>query len=92
MADIKELTIGSINDVYVALKEMFDTSDSVRLNLSQVKQADTAGLQLLLALYVECERTDKKIEWIEPSDELVQIAQLLGLQKVLDFETGKIQG
>lgn len=92
MAEIEELTIRTIKEVYVAWKDKLDTSGSVRLNLGQVKQADTAGLQLLLALHLECQRTKKVLEWVEPSAELIQIAELLGLQTILGFKNGKPRG
>ncbi len=88
MPAIKDLTIRNVNDLYVELKTKLDAGRPIKLNLKQVKQADTAGLQLLLALQLECQRRNKTIELIKPSAELEEIAALLGLHQVLGFGDG----
>ncbi len=68
------------------LNNALNETDELYLNGSAVVKADTAGLQLLLSVVKEAERRGGKIHWESPSSELLDAAQMLGVQRALALE------
>lgn len=58
----EELTIFSIEVLKKGLVEEIDTYDQFELNLSEVEEIDTAGIQLLLAFNSELIRRKKMLK------------------------------
>lgn len=55
----------------------------VNIDASAVEMIDTAILQLLYAFVIKVTSTHHRINWINPSDEFVSRARLLGLSRNL---------
>lgn len=75
---------GEMN-IYAAaeLKERFagllEDSAELELNLSEVKEIDTAGVQLLLLLKREAQRTGKAVRFTAHSDVVREVIELYNL-------------
>ena len=68
-----------------ALYEEFGkvTNTDVNIDASAVEMIDTAILQLLYAFVTKVTSNNHKINWINPSDEFISRARLLGLSRNL---------
>jgi len=58
-------------------------SSTIELKADKVEKADTAGLQLLVALAQEVRKTEGRLVWKKPSEHLLTAAEQLGLKQVL---------
>jgi ABC-type transporter Mla MlaB component len=65
------------------IQKALQKSSTIELNASEVQKADTAGLQLVLALIREVANADGRVVWKNPSKALIDAANLLGLGKEL---------
>lgn len=65
------------------LMKALQKSTVIELKVDKVRKADTAGLQLLLALAKEVATCGGKIVWVKPSKELLESARALGLDSSL---------
>lgn len=52
------------------------------LDLSQVQELDTAGLQLLIQVQRHCASREAPLRFVKPSPVVREMAQLLGLQEI----------
>jgi anti-anti-sigma regulatory factor len=68
--------------LYETLAEIDDGND-VTIDASAVEMIDTAVLQLLFAFTRKVQAGSHQISWINPSDEFVSRAELLGLSRHL---------
>ena len=55
----------------------------VNIDASAVEMIDTAILQLLYAFVIKVTSTHHRINWINPSDEFISRAKLLGLSRIM---------
>lgn len=76
------LTIAHVAELQARLSAALAES-RVAVDLSEVRQVDGAGLQLLAALQLEANRRSLPLEWLSPPDIIVEGARLLGLQDML---------
>jgi phospholipid transport system transporter-binding protein len=77
------LDIGRAAELRTPLVEALEATHALELELSRVERADTAGLQLLLALARSARERGIAIRWSAPSKPLVETAQRLGLSAAL---------
>ncbi len=77
-------SIAAINNAK-ALHEEFGKfiDDDVKIDASAVEMIDTAVFQLLYAFVIKVTSSNHKVEWINPSDEFISRARLLGLSRHL---------
>lgn len=61
--------------------ESLDFNKPIRLDLAQVKEVDSSGVQVLLAFYEEIQRRKGKLELVSISDSLVETITLAGLKR-----------
>lgn len=61
--------------------DSLDLKEPVRLDLSQVKEIDSSGLQLLLAFLSDLRSKGGKPELVAVSDALIETIELAGLKK-----------
>ncbi len=73
------LTIHQANQLKAKLIESSNTAEAVDVDLSEVSEIDTAGLQLLLALRLG----PKPVTFIGPSPTLLRAAELLNMTGLL---------
>jgi len=55
----------------------------INIDASAVEMIDTAILQLLYAFVIKVTSTNHRINWINPSDEFISRAKLLGLSRIM---------
>lgn len=81
----EKFTIAQAQHAYNELSNLLDNEkvDKVRLDGEKVKKIDAAGLQLLLCFYKTADRFHKPVEWCKPSQELIESAQIVGLDAEL---------
>jgi anti-anti-sigma factor len=67
------------------LQKSLSKSSTIELKADKVEKADTAGLQLMLSLSQEVQKTSGELIWKNPSPALIKAAHLLGLDKPLNL-------
>ena len=80
------LTIATAESLHEQLEPLLTTGDDVVLNAAEVKRADTAGLQLLLAFQKALISRSVNMSWSAPSQPLLEAAEQLGLKQMLALE------
>ena len=77
------LDIRQVAALHDRLKKALLRSSTIELLADRVERADTAGLQLLVALVAETEQCGGAVSWKKPSRALIDAATLLGLERAL---------
>lgn len=75
----EQLDINAVHALQERLYKSLDKSPVVEMKADAVAKADTAGLQLCVALKKELLLRDGQIVWKKPTDALIQAAEQLGL-------------
>lgn len=83
------LAIGEIASLKALLREALQSTDSVNIDPTLVKTADTAAMQLLAAFVNRANTLEKTIVWSGFSEVLTTAANLLGLQRHLGLSAGE---
>ena len=79
------LTIANVADLHSRLTKALDKSSTIELDTHEVEKVDTAGLQLLVALNQELEKSSGHLTWKNPSDALSEAIQTTGMAPYLTF-------
>jgi len=74
-----DLTIYTAADTAARLRHALQSGEALDLDLSDVEDIDTAGLQLLLQLRRTAQQTGRAIRFSSPSPAVQDIVQLLNL-------------
>ncbi|ALU41670.1 STAS domain-containing protein [Pseudoalteromonas rubra] len=74
-----ELTIYEVQDVHTELNAFLESKQSVELDLSQVEELDSAGIQLTVWLVNHCRTTGVQIKALTLSDLLTARLTLLNV-------------
>jgi anti-anti-sigma factor len=77
------LNISNAANLYDQLQKALEKSSAIELDAASVEKVDTAGLQVIVALGRELEKSGGSIVWKNPSDTLMQAATTLGLKPFL---------
>ncbi|GAA6169127.1 STAS domain-containing protein [Sessilibacter corallicola] len=80
------LDITQVSNLYGRLQKSLQKSVNIELKADKVNKADTAGLQMFVALKREISTTDGNLIWKNPSEGLINSAKLLGLAEELGLE------
>ena len=75
----QDLTIYHALEHKDALLDALSTTDELLLDLAQVGQIDSAGLQLLILLSKEAQRAGKSVRFIAPSQAVSDVIELCNL-------------
>ena len=84
--DLNTLSIGGEMTIYTAAKyksqllDQLEQCQELELNLSEIDEMDTAGLQLLLVLKREAEAGGRQLRLINHSRAVYEILELLNMQ------------
>ena len=83
----ESLTIGQAHAFHDELEQkLHDTAvDEIELKAAGVKRADTAGLQLVLALVRYAKEHNLPLRWTQPSEAIVSAASTLGISVMLEL-------
>jgi anti-sigma B factor antagonist len=71
-----ELTIYTAASEKQSLQAFLETSDDLELNLSQVSEMDSAGLQVLIVLKQEAARRNKKLRYAMHSKAVLEVLEM----------------
>lgn len=74
-----ELTIYTAASEKQNLHAFLETGDDLELNLSQVSEMDSAGLQVLIALKQEAARRDKKLRYSMHSKAVLEVLEMTNM-------------
>ncbi len=72
--------INNAESLYQEICKIRDNAD-INIDASAVKMIDTAILQLLYAFVAKTQASKHTVNWVNPSDEFVSRATLLGLSQ-----------
>jgi hemoglobin-like flavoprotein/ABC-type transporter Mla MlaB component len=67
------------------LLALLDKQQTIQIDASRVERIDGTALQLLCALFVEAENNNVSLQWVEPSQALLQAAKYSGLTSLLNL-------
>lgn len=79
----ERLSIEHVEALYGEMESALASEADVELDAGQVHYCDTAGLQLLVSLRREMQKTSHDIHWSETSEVLQQTCGYLGLNESL---------
>ncbi len=83
----RELTIYQVAELKKAWLAAY--ADGIeRVDLSQVAEIDASGAQLLAALWRMAARDGRTLQFVDPSDVLLDVLSLLGAQRLLQPAAG----
>jgi anti-anti-sigma regulatory factor len=77
----EKFTISECEEQYALLTEKINANHAFKLDASEVKQIDTAGLQLLSVMFSNNDSKEVNFSWSDVSEELMERASILGLHK-----------
>lgn len=81
----ENLTIAHASGLHQRLVKALEKTSNIELKADKVQKADTAGLQLFVALKKEIVDGGGDLQWKNPSEALISTAKQLGLQEYLNF-------
>ncbi|MFQ3220560.1 MAG: anti-sigma B factor antagonist [Paraglaciecola sp.] len=81
-----DMTIYSIKELKDGLSEIIDIFQEIDLDLSAVKEIDTTGIQLLLALKRELISKDKKLKISSASAVIIKLMEDYSVNNILNKE------
>jgi hemoglobin-like flavoprotein/ABC-type transporter Mla MlaB component len=67
------------------LLALLDKQQTIQIDASRVERIDGTALQLLCALFVQAETNNVSLQWVEPSEALLQAAKYSGLTNLLNL-------
>lgn len=79
------LVIDDAMQLHQKLVELVEKKSEVIINAKAVNMIDTAMLQLLTSFVMTLKKQNIKVSWKDPSEELINRATLLNLEKQLEF-------
>ncbi|MES0489800.1 MAG: STAS domain-containing protein [Leptospirales bacterium] len=74
-----ELTIYFASQVLDAIYDLLNKTDKIAVDLSGIIEADTSGIQALIVIKREAFRRKKTIKYVNHSEIIVRLIDLLGL-------------
>ena len=77
-----ELTIYTAAAEKQALQAFIETGDELELNLSQVSEMDSAGLQVLIALKQETAKRNKKLAYVMHSKAVIDVLEMSNMTSI----------
>ncbi len=85
-----ELSFASVPDLLKRSEALFEPGHNglLRIDLSGVSRADSAGLALLVCWIRQARRRDIPIEFHHVPGQMLKIARVSGLSRVLPLNTG----
>lgn len=77
-----ELTIYTAADEKLQLQNFLESDDDLELNLSQVSEMDSAGLQVLILMKQEAVRRHKNLRYTMHSKAVLEILEMCNLTAI----------
>ncbi|MCY0966043.1 STAS domain-containing protein [Parathalassolituus penaei] len=76
----ERLSIERVESLYSEMETAIRDAADIELAAGQVQFCDTAGLQLILGLFIRLQINSQQLRWAEPSEVIYETSALLGLQ------------
>lgn len=80
------LDIFHVDKLKQRLESALERGQTIVLKADKVERVDTAGLQLIIALKKKIEADGGSIVWQKPTQTLLDIAKLLGVDSILELK------
>jgi anti-sigma B factor antagonist len=77
-----ELTIYTAAAEKQALQAFIETGDELELNLAQVTEMDSAGLQVLIVLKQEAAKRKKKLAYVMHSKAVLEVLEMSNMTSI----------
>ena len=84
----EKLTIGQVEVIHSEWTEYLKAKQDISIDARNVKQVDSAGLQLLIAFVLAVNKQGKAVSWIGYSQPIIEVIELLGMERYLMSESG----
>ena len=81
------LSFDTVNRLRLMGDQLLDTTRSFNFDFQQVTRCDSSGLALLTAWTRIARQSDKKVEFSHLPEQLIDIAKVGGLDKILPIST-----
>jgi phospholipid transport system transporter-binding protein len=78
-----ELSFASVPEVWKAAESLFEGASQFEIDLSEVTRSDSSGLALLVEWARYARREGKEIRFVRVPDQMIAIARVSGLDRVL---------
>lgn len=83
---VGELTFSTVNEVLAQSEAVFDTVNSLDIDMSDVERSDSAGLALLVHWIRTANTQNKKIVFHNIPSQILSIADASGLDKLIPVQ------
>ena len=89
--DIEKLDLGTkctiirAEELHTQMESLIQSGHDIQVDASQVEQIDTSALQLLIGFHQALEKEGRALSWLNPSEQTLSTAKLLGLDTHLGF-------
>ena len=77
--------ISVASELHREFRQAIEDSLSVEIDASMIRRIDASALQLLTALVQDVQARDRQVSWVEPTQEFIYSAELLGLSLLLEL-------
>lgn len=81
----ERMTIEQVESLYSQIESATLESDRIELIADSVQQCDTASLQLIVNLFRMSKQQGRTVNWVKPSESILNVAKLLGLIEPLEL-------
>ena len=85
-----ELTIYTAVEIKLRLMEAIGRSEQLEVDLSEISEVDTAGLQLLILGKQEAARLDRELHYVRHSDPVLELLDFCHLTDRFDASAAPI--
>lgn len=85
----ENMTIYEAMDVHAIFLETLAAYKKIKVDLSEVAEIDSSGLQLMLALKNDAKQQGKKVKFIAPSEDVMSLINLFDMTH--DFAKSLVQ-
>ncbi len=79
--------IQNVTELHQDLSTLFEKTDKIEIDASDVTSIDTATMQLLIVLKQSAIHEHKQVSFDFPSERFIEAADLLGLSAMLELES-----
>lgn len=74
------MTIYEAMEIHTMFLDALKNSKKVKVDLSEVSEIDSSGLQLLIALKDDAKQQGKKVKFIAPNEDILALFDLFGIK------------
>jgi anti-anti-sigma regulatory factor len=83
---VASLDIRQVSELKQQFLDALGVAQPVTIQAQDIERADTAGLQLLTAFFIDARAKGIRITWDQPSKALLQSARLIGVAGLLELD------